>query len=455
MSTPTYIYPPVTTNPGQLYDDFTAYMQAWIPGWKPYSGELDDWLARAFTVIGAQLMEIESDVATSIFRYFGAFILNYPPYAATSATGTVAITVIDNAGYTVPAYTSFSFRDASGNLQGFETLTDTVIAPGSTTAVITVQAMTPGSAGNGCSGSGDLDSSTPITFITGLSMAASSNGGNDAEEDSAYLDRLATLLTTLTTSPITATNFSTIAMTQEGVGRAFTLGAFNPANWTTTGTTTISSPTVTAIPSTANIPVGAPVSGTGIPAGAFVKSVDSSSQVTLSANATASGSGVTLTITGQLNQGGMVTGWLVDSNGNALSSGTLSTIQAAIQALCLTNVVYTALSPTYTAVSVTASVVAWNDPNNSTSAVQTAVQTALTTFLAPNTFGQLGKFVNSSAWLNETTVRVSALETVIMNVPGVHYVSSITINGVAADLPLGGVVPLPTAGTITVTVTTG
>lgn len=451
--TTTYLYPPVTSDPGQLYDNFVAYMQTYIPGWKPYSGELDDWLARAFTVIGAQLMEIESDVTTSIYRYFGAYILNFPPYPATPAIGSVTVTVVDSAGYTIPAYTGMSFPDASGNLQGFEVLQDVVIPAGSTSATITVQAIVAGSAANGCSGSGDLDASTPITFITGLSMAASSNGGNDAEEDQAYLNRLTQLMTTVTPSPITVSDFTTIAMTQDGVGRAFTMGAFNPANWTTTGTVASGSPTVTAIPSTANIPVGAPISGTNIPAGAFVKSVDSSSQVTMSANATGAATGETLTISGELNQGGMVTTWVVDANGNALGSSTMSTIEATIQEMCLANVVYNVLAPTYTTVNVTATVVAWADPNNPTSAIQSAVQQAITSFLSPNTFGQMGPQVPSD-WLNETTVRISALQTVVMNVPGVHY-ATIQINGASNDLPLAGVVPLPEAGTITVTVTTG
>jgi hypothetical protein len=47
------------------------------------------------------------------------------------------------------------------------------------------------------------------------------------------------------------------------------------------------------------------------------------------------------------------------------------------------------------------------------------------------------------------------LENLIMNVPGVHYISSLTINGVAADFPLAGIVPITVPGTITATVTNG
>jgi hypothetical protein len=65
---------------------------------------------------------------------------------------------------------------------------------------------------------------------------------------------------------------------------------------TFTGTTTSTSPTVSAVSSFANIGVGTPVSGTGIPAGTYVSAVNpGASTLTLSANATASGTGVTIT----------------------------------------------------------------------------------------------------------------------------------------------------------------
>jgi hypothetical protein len=315
-----------------------------------------------------------------------------------------------------------------------------------------MQAMTPGSAGNGCSGSGDLDSSTPITFITGLSMAASSNGGTDAEEDQAYLNRLSQLMTTITPSPVTVEDFTTIAMTQPGVGRAFTIGAFNPASWTVSGAPTNSGSPNVGMNNPENVPIGAPLTHPNLPAGSFAIGIIPTNAVIASQNATTTGSGP-LTIDGQLNQGGYVASWVVDSNGEALDSGTLSAIQTAIQAMCLANVVYTAHSPTYTNVDVTATVVAWADSDNPTTAVQAAVEAAITNFLSPSTFLQLG-VAGEGGWMNETVVRIAALQTVIMNVPGVHY-ATVQIDGASNDLPLPGIVPLPHPGTITVNVTTG
>jgi len=58
---------------------------------------------------------------------------------------------------------------------------------------------------------------------------------------------------------------------------------------TLTGTTTIGSPIVTGLASTAALLVGQAVIGTGVPVGAKVLTVDSASQVTLTVNAAANG----------------------------------------------------------------------------------------------------------------------------------------------------------------------
>lgn len=457
VSAPTYIYPPITSDPTSLYQQFVTYMQSQIPGWQPYSGELDDWLARAFAGIQATLSELASDVTTQIFRYFGAYLINLPPYDATSSTGTVTIQVKDaNGPYDIPAYTQMSFPDPSGQLQGFETLSDVTVPNGQTEVTgVPVAAMTAGSAGNGCSGNGDLDS-TGITFITGLTLEAATDNGTDAEADADYLNRLAQTMTTLSPSPILPADFNVLAGTQAGVTRAFTLPTFNPANWTTTGTTAAGNAAITGIPSTANIPVGAAISGGSIPAGTYVKSVDSSSQITLTAAPTAAATGVTLTITGQQNAGGYVTTWVMGTE-DVLDAPSMQAVQQAIQALCLTNITFTVKAPTKNSVAVTASVVAW--PNVDPTSVQTAVTAALNSFLAPTSFGTNQNPDPSSpstvGWLNDNKVRLAVIQNVIMNVPGVHYVSSVQINGQAADLALNGVVPLTTPGTMTITVTNG
>jgi len=65
---------------------------------------------------------------------------------------------------------------------------------------------------------------------------------------------------------------------------------------TTTGSTTSGSKIISSLASTSGIVAGHFISGTGIPTGARVESVDSSTQITISAAASATGVGVTLTV---------------------------------------------------------------------------------------------------------------------------------------------------------------
>ncbi len=58
---------------------------------------------------------------------------------------------------------------------------------------------------------------------------------------------------------------------------------------TPTGTITVNSPVITGMSSTAGLAAGQPVSGTNIPANAYIRRVDSASQITISADATATG----------------------------------------------------------------------------------------------------------------------------------------------------------------------
>lgn len=447
-SAPTYIYPPLDSDPAALYQLFATFMASSIDNWKAYSGELDDWIARAVSGQVSTLTELASDVATTIYRYFGANILGVAPYPASVATSTITATVQDATGYTIPAFTPMSFADGNGNLQDFETLVDSIVPAGQTTlADIAVQAVTPGSGGNGCTGSAPV---SPLTFVTGLTLDAPTANGTDAESDTAYLNRLTLTLTTLTPTPITVAQFTTLLGTQEGVGRATTIGAFNPANWTVSATLA-SNETVT-VASTANIPQGATVSGTGIPANTYITGITDATHFTISNAATASGA-ETLTIAGQINQGGYVTSWAVDANGAPLTSGAMTALTATMQAKCLVGVSYSVQAPTSNTINVVVNGACW--PGTDVASIEAAVQAAVNSYLQPGSFGQpINPIVTAGqqyGWLNDNYVRSSALEALVMNVPGMHYVSSLTINGSAGDCALEGIVPITEPGSITVT----
>jgi hypothetical protein len=132
----------------------------------------------------------------------------------------------------------------------------------------------------------------------------------------------------------------------------------------------------------------------------------------------------------------------------------MAVIQAVIQAQLLAGVLFSVTAPTYTAISIAATVYAW--PGQVQAGVQAAVSAALSAALTALQWGlQIGGGESAGQWFNDPVIRLSVMEYVMMQVPGVHYVSTLTINTVAADLPLAGIVPLPTPGTMTITVNTG
>lgn len=69
---------------------------------------------------------------------------------------------------------------------------------------------------------------------------------------------------------------------------------------TPTGTTSSGSFQITSLSSAVGIAVGMSITGTGIPASSVVASIDSATAITISKAATASGSGVTLTLVGDV-----------------------------------------------------------------------------------------------------------------------------------------------------------
>lgn len=91
------------------------------------------------------------------------------------------------------------------------------------------------------------------------------------------------------------TAYATSAKSEHfGAGHCF------QATVTPTGNVSNTAQTITSMSSNGGVAVGMSISGTGIPANSVVASIDSATQITISLAATASNSGVTLTIGGDI-----------------------------------------------------------------------------------------------------------------------------------------------------------
>jgi hypothetical protein len=219
-----YIVPPVTNDPTLISERAFDYLRANLPGWQPSAGNLDVLIVQFFSQLAAEQADIASGVLNSVFRYFGQLV-NCLPIDALPATSTATFTMLDNAGYIIPAGSIVGLRDINGVVQGFDLSADLTIAPGSTTGAALVTAETPGVITNGLTGTVQLVQVPGSVLSATMTTPA---GGIDAEDDATYLSRLTETLTLLSPRPILSQDFAIIARSIAGVFRATAVDNFKP-----------------------------------------------------------------------------------------------------------------------------------------------------------------------------------------------------------------------------------
>jgi len=144
--------------------------------------------------------------------------------------------------------------------------------------------------------------------------------------------------------------------------------------------------------------------------------------------------------------------YLTDPNGEPVPSTVKDTLVATYNAARLVNVTVTLLDANYSTINVDYEVVAL--PGFDLTGLQTSIDSSLSLNLSPPqwgtvTYGQPGS--GPSQWINDSTVRLNKVISIIGMVPGVAYVvaNSVKINGTAADFAMPGPVALPRPGTFT------
>lgn len=237
-----YVNVPSDTDPDSIAQEAYTYLEGVAPGWTPHDGELDVWLIEAFAQAAADLRDVATDVQTNIFRYFGASVIALPPVDATPAIGSTNWTLTDALGHTIPEGTVIGVPDGFGNFLPFQVTTTTVVPPASSTATnVPIEALDEGADGSGLGTLGTACSLLDqLAWVSGVVLAGATTGGTDAEDDTAYLNRLATALRLMSPRPILPADFSTLAETVAGVGRATAYDGYDAVVMTTGNERTIS-----------------------------------------------------------------------------------------------------------------------------------------------------------------------------------------------------------------------
>ena len=210
---------PVEVNPGNLLDEVVEEMEAQFPGWEANEGNVETWLIRALvTRLIAPLAELSAEAGEEIFAEFGKQIVGVQPLSAVPATAKSKWTVKDTAGYTIPAGAQVDVQVTGSEAVGFRTAAAAEVPVGATSVSnVILEAVEPGEAGNGLTGTATLVDA--IEYVTKVELSEATSGGVDAETPSAFLDRLHELFETLAPRPIIARDVAILLRSIPGVQR--------------------------------------------------------------------------------------------------------------------------------------------------------------------------------------------------------------------------------------------
>jgi len=489
---PSYLSPPIETDPDLLAQECFDFLQTEYPGWIPSEGNFEVWLIEGLARMIAELRDVTSLVPTAIFKYFGKTLMGIIPVEATPATGYTTWTVMDAQGYTIPSGTQLQINDPGGNPIAFVTNGDVSIPPGSTatqTGEVLITAVFEGADGSGLTGDADLLDVLP--FVLNAHVEGQTTGGQDAQSDDEYLDHLVEQLQLMAPRPILPPDFAAMAKNIPGVFRCYAFDGLVPsvnevqtiAVDATGGTWTATFGAATTPALAYNITAAALQSAlqnlstigagnclvTGGPGGAtttpftitFVGARGATNQAAITTNSTLlTGNSHTATVgtttngaATQYNVERYVTVVPVDEFGQPVSAGIKSQLFSYMDSLREVNFVIPVMDPTYTSIDVQVELTA--NPGVDKVALQASVVAALQFYLDPSQWGVPAN--DLTEWVNDTKVRYLEVAQVVNNVLGVRYIVNMTtaIHNASpnvTDIQMPGDVSLPTAGSIVVTV---
>ena len=222
-----YILEPLDTDPESILQDYVDYIQNFFPDWRPSEGQLDYMLARFFALKIAVTADMASRVARSIFRYFGNTVVGIPPFDATFAQGSATFPIIDSSvSHTLAADTLLAITDSNGDIQMFSVDSDVSHAIGATSITANYTAVESGSPANALTGTVQLIEGAD--WLNNGTTVAPTAGGEDAEDDETYLNRLTSNFSLMAPRPILGPDFALISQNIPGVWRASAIDNYLP-----------------------------------------------------------------------------------------------------------------------------------------------------------------------------------------------------------------------------------
>jgi hypothetical protein len=206
----------------QLEQEGLELLEAALEGWDPAAGDQLFWANKAFSRLNAGVYGQAAKMERGAFKRFGEAIISIPPVQAAAATVESTWTMIDAAGYTIPAGTQVTITASGETAVGFVTVGDVVVAPEATMATVLLQAIETGVVGNDLPATEGVkpELSDALSFVKEITAEGVSAGGVDEEGEDAYLNHLVEEIQTFSTSLILPRDFEIDARSVAGVFRA-------------------------------------------------------------------------------------------------------------------------------------------------------------------------------------------------------------------------------------------
>lgn len=206
----TYVSVPTTTDTDGIKQAALDVLTG--AGWTPEDGDPDVVIIEAVAPAAQNAIEVASSLLAAVFRKFGTDLagIAYLNGVAAEATTTWAL-VDDGASHTIPSGTAILIGGVY-----FATVNDTAVLAHVTSATgVLVRAVDEGAAGNGFVGVAQLVNT--LAWVSTVTLTSTSSGGQDAEDDDAFQNRLGPEIRSAG-PPVTDADFAVKAFDTPGVG---------------------------------------------------------------------------------------------------------------------------------------------------------------------------------------------------------------------------------------------
>lgn len=482
----TYVRPPIQVNPSEIVAAMKADMQARVPRWIPHDGAEDTAIVE---VVGFQCAIVNgqaSGTLDNIYAVAGASLFGIEPRGATYAVADSTWTLTAEAtalGATIEAGSEVRVQVTATESIGFLVAKDVVVAPlvGVTAdGEVPLVALVSGADGSGLTGS--ALKVTPLDAVAAIELDGVSQGGQDAEEWEAYLDRMTRRLQRLTFGIVRPEDAEDVARDVDGVARGLVIDNFVPGvnemqDITVVGASggtlplTFDGQTVTgvaaaapaatvelALESLSNVSVG-DVIATGGPLGTAPVRVEfanllgqsnvplmTTSSASLTGGGTASVATVRAGSAEQPNTAKSFTYILIGADGLPVASQIKTNVAAELEAGRERGFRFLAMDPVYTTVSLTFDFTVY--PGADATVVKAAAEAAGVAALSPQNHG-LAPFGDVALWIAEPFVYYSEIYTALNAVDGLNKALNVRLNGLLdTDIALPGDGGLPLPGSV-------